>query len=186
MVVISKTELDEKEDFYIQEIREGKVIVYPTDTIYGIGCDATNTESVKKIRELKQRQDMPFTIIPPSADWIKKNCDLNEEAKKIMKNEPGATLIIKLKNKKAISDAVNLGLDTVGIRIPDHWFTKTLQKTDKPIVTTSVNKTGQPYMTSMNDLDDDIWPDYIFYEGEKKGKPSKIFDVTGKKVTKKR
>ena len=186
MVLISKTELDEKQDFYINEIAEGKIIIYPTDTIYGIGCDATNNEAVKKVREIKQRKDMPFTIIPPSLEWIKENCELNSNAKEIIKKYPGATHVMRLKNKKAIAEQVNLGLDTIGIRVPQHWFTKTLQKTNKPIVTTSVNKTGQPYMTSVNDLDEDIWPDYIFYEGEKKGKPSKIFDVTGKKVDVKR
>jgi L-threonylcarbamoyladenylate synthase len=183
MVVISKTELDEKEEFYLDEIKNGKVIIYPTDTIYGIGCDATNNEAVKKVRRIKQRQDLPFSVIAPSKEWIKENCEITEEAKKWIKQLPGPyTLIMKLKNKKCIAEETNKGLDTVGIRIPAHWFTQKLQKTNTPIITTSVNKTGEEYMRSMRDLDYNIRTDYIFYDGEKNGRPSKIIDLTGKKI----
>ncbi len=186
MVMVLRTEVEEKEDFYIHEIMKGKLIIYPTDTIYGIGCDATNEEAVKKIRLIKERNDLPFTVIPPSLEWVKENCEITEEAKELIKKFPGSTLILKLKNKEAVAKQVNLGIDTIGVRIPVHWFTEILQKTNKPIITTSVNKKGEPNMTSMDDLDPDIQVDYVFFEGEKKGSSSKIFDLTGKEVVIKR
>ena len=77
-------------------------------------------------------------------------------------------MLVKLKNKECVASNVS-GLDTLGVRIPDHWF-----KVDIPIVTTSVNKSDKNNMTSLEDLDKDIKVDFIIYEGEKKGKSSKI------------
>ena len=55
-------------------IQAGGIIIYPTDTVYGLGCDATNKNSVKKIKEIKFRdKDKPLSIIAPSIEWIKKN-----------------------------------------------------------------------------------------------------------------
>jgi len=188
MPLISKTELNDKKDIFLNDIREGVLFIYPTDTIYGIGCDATNSASVNKVRKVKERFDMPFSIIAPSKEWIKKNCVVDDGVEEWLKKLPGPyTLILKLKNRNCVSKEVNLGLDTLGVRIPDHWFTKeVVDVVGKPIVTTSVNKHGQEYMTNINDLDSSIRPEYIFYEGVKKGKPSSIVDLTGKKPVVKR
>jgi len=156
------------------------VFIYPTDTIYGLGCDATNSESVKQIRKIKGRAENPFSVVAPSKEWIKENCELNKEAKEWLEKLPGPyTLILKLKNKECIAPEVNSDMDTLGIRIPDHWFTDFLQRTGKPIVTTSVNKQDEQYMTSIDDIDPGIKVKYLFYEGPKPGKPSIIVNLTG-------
>ena len=70
-----------KEDFnfskFKEKVLEGKVFVYPTDTIYGLGCDATNFKAVEKIRKLKEREENPFSVVAPSKEWIKKIVKLN-------------------------------------------------------------------------------------------------------------
>lgn len=182
MVMVTKTEVEERPEFYIGEILKGEIIIYPTDTIYGIGCDATNAESVKKLREIKGRNSNPFSIIAPSIEWIKENCD-TEGAEEWLTKLPGPyTLILKLKNKKCIASETNNNMDTIGIRIPDHWFTEFLQKTKKPIITTSVNKQEEPPMTSIDDIDPAIKVKYLFYEGPKQGKPSTIVNLTGPEI----
>ena len=166
----------------IESILEGSVFIYPTDTIYGIGCNATNSNSVKKIRKIKGRAANPFSVIAPSVDWIKENCIVEKESEEWLKKLPGPyTLIFKLKNKKCVAKEVNPGLETLGVRIPKHWISKITAEADIPIVTTSVNKSGQDYMTSLEDLDDSInkGADFAIYDGEKEGKPSKIVDLTG-------
>jgi L-threonylcarbamoyladenylate synthase len=183
MRVLSKEEfLEEKDAIKTKLIEEHPVFIYPTDTIYGIGCNALDKEAVKKVRRIKKRKDSPFSVIAPSKEWIEQNYILNENAKEWVKKLPGPyTLILKIK-KKCVADNIAPGLDTVGIRIPEHWFSDFVKDADIPIVSTSVNKSSQDFMTSLENLDEDIKSkvDFIFYEGEKKGRPSKIIDLTGK------
>ena len=89
------------------------------------------------------------------------------------------TLILKTK-KECVAKNVAPGLDTLGVRIPDNWFSNFVSEIDIPIVSTSVNKASEDFMTSLEDLDSEIksMVDFIVYEGEKKGKPSRIIDLT--------
>ncbi len=161
-------------------IIDGEVFVYPTDTIYGIGCSALNKECVDKIRKLKKREEDPFSIIAPSKEWIHKHCEVSEEAKKWIDKLPGPyTLVLKLKNKDVVAPNVNPGKDTLGVRIPNHWISKVVAELDVPIITTSANQHGKMFMTSMDNLDPEIKKGihFIVYEGEIKGKPSKIIHL---------
>ncbi|MDP2749860.1 MAG: L-threonylcarbamoyladenylate synthase [Nanoarchaeota archaeon] len=184
--LINKDECWLKPEEINKEIAKGAVFIYPTDTIYGLGCDATNSKAVSKIRELKERPKQAFSIIAPSKDWIVQNCELGKEAKEWLEKLPGPyTLILKLKNKKAISKEVNEGLDTIGVRIPKHWIAGIIRTYGKPIVTTSANKVGKMFMTNLDDLDADIKAkvDFIIYEDEKKGNPSTLVNLSGEEAT---
>ena len=77
---------------------------------------------------------------------------------------------------------MNPGLSTLGIRIPKHWISEIVAEAQVPVVTTSVNKSGEDYMTSLEDLEPSIKKsiDFVLYEGKKEGRPSKIIDLTGK------
>ena len=154
-----------KDDKYLDRIRKGEVFIYPTDTIYGIGCDATNFKAVERIRKIKLRDIKPFSVIVPSKEWILENC----YAKNLDKLPGSYTLILKLKNK-CVSE--NVSKNTLGVRIPDHWISEVVKELGFPIVTTSVNKSGEKPMTSLKDLDLEV--DFVIYEGEKKGKSSEI------------
>jgi tRNA threonylcarbamoyl adenosine modification protein (Sua5/YciO/YrdC/YwlC family) len=176
-MILNKDEFILNKEKYLKLIREGAIFLYPTDTIYGIGCDATNDKSVKKIRDMKERPKNPFSVMAPSKKWILENCKIHD----IQLNKlPGAyTFIVKLK-KDCVSGFVNNDMQTLGIRIPDHWFSEIAKELKLPIVTTSVNKAGKEFMTSLDNLDKDIKNkvDFIIYEGGKKGKPSTIVDFT--------
>ena len=177
MQILNKDEFMLQKEKLINEIIKGKVFIYPTDTIYGIGCNAEINNSVKKIRKLKARPDNPFSVIAPSKEWILDNCLIN---KKELSRLPGPyTLILNLKTI-SVSDNVNSGLKSLGVRIPNNWFTEIIKEANVPFVTTSVNKAGEQYMTSLEDLNQNIKEhvDYIVYEGPKNGKPSKILDFT--------
>jgi len=174
---------------FIEKMRSGAIMIYPTDTIYGIGCNALIGKAVEKIRKIKNRNTMPFSVIAPSRQWIMENCIVTAQAEKWIRKLPGRlTLILKLKNKNAISTAVNNGWDTIGVRIPENWFTKLVEAAGVPFVTTSANISGQDYMTSIDDLDPEIKSrvDYIIYTGEKRGRPSQLVDLTAErpKITK--
>lgn len=161
-------------------ININQIFIYPTDTIYGIGCDATNEKLVNKIRKLKKRDTKPFSVIAPSKKWILDNFEV--DAKLINKYLLGHyTLLLKKKNLnflKTVSDN-----EFVGIRIPDCSFTRELQKTGKPIVTTSVNISSMPFATKISEIDKSILKkvDKIFDVGKLDGRPSTLIK-DGKEV----
>lgn len=180
MRILNFDEFKIERESIIDSIAMGAVFIYPTDTIYGIGCNAENSGSVKKIRLLKARASNPFSVIAPSIQWVHENCIVPKEGEEWLDRLPGPyTLIFKLKNN-CVAKEVNPGLKTLGIRMPRHWFMKAVAEANMPIVTTSVNRSGEDYMTSLEDLDTSIKSgvDFILYEGKKEGNPSKIIDLS--------
>lgn len=184
MQVITKAEVKLRKEEIKERILKGEIFIHPTDTIYGLGCNALSSTAVKKIREIKQRPDTPFSIMAPSEEWIKENCIISKEAETWLKKLPGQlTLILKTKDKP-VAPEVAPGTDTVGVRIPNHWIAGFINWIGIPIITTSANITDKAYMTSIDDLDSAIKRKVSFalYEGEKLGRPSKIIHLEAAKV----
>ena len=180
MRILNFEEFNLEKQSIIDAITGGAVFIHPTDTIYGIGCNAQLLSAVQKVRKLKARASNPFSVIAPSLEWIHENCIVAKEAEEWLEKLPGPyTLILKLK-KNCVARGVNSGLNTLGIRIPNHWIKNVVAEADVPVVTTSVNRSNEDYMTSLEDLDPAIKGgiDFILYEGRKEGKPSKITDLT--------
>ena len=181
MKIYTKEEALQHKDL-IAAIKAGAVFVYPTDTIYGIGCDATNSTAVRRIRTLKQRYDKPFSVIAPSKVWITKNCIVPDSD--VLDKLPGPyTLIVGVKHKEAICAEVNNHMSTLGVRIPAHWIAELVAAVDRPLVTTSVNISEKPYATTLEELKQ--FPvDFIIYEGPKTGRPSTIIDCFSREIKK--
>ncbi len=179
MEVITRIELEYRKQEFVEKIKAGAIFIYPTDTIYGIGCSALRQRSVQKIRELKGRQTAALSIWVPSIDWIKKYCVISSKAEAWLEKLPGPyTLIIPLTENHPL--AKNVTPDkTIGVRLPDHWFQSIVKECGFPIITTSANKTGEQFMTSIENLDHDLEREveFMIYEGEKDARPSKIVNV---------
>jgi len=186
MIVLNLDEYNVHKKTIIDELKKS-VFVYPTDTIYGIGCNATDEKLVAKIRQIK-KTDHPFSIIVPSKEWIYQNCEVTAEAEEWVRKLPGPyTLILKLKNPKALAKNVyhTNSMNTVGVRMPNHWFLAVVYQLKYPIITTSANVSGRDFMTTLDDLDSKIRTnvDYVFYDGEKKGRPSTMINLVGPEVS---
>ena len=185
MRVIDKDELKLNVMEYVSLVEKGVVFIYGTDTIYGLGCNAIDEKAVNKLRDIKGRHNAPYSVIAPSKEWIRLNCEITSEAEKWLEKLPGPyTLILKLKRKNAVAESVTKGLDTIGVRIPDHWVSKFVGALGFPIITTSVNKTDQEFMTSIDDLDHDIRAavHFVVDEGKIEGHPSTIVHLDKKDV----
>ncbi len=171
-MIITKSELMVDKERYAKAIHQGELFLHPTDTINGLGCNATNDKAVLKLRKIKGNHTGPFSVIAPSKQWIRDNCEMSEHAEKWLSRLPGPyTLIMKLKHKGAISKEVNNGGDTLGIRIPDHWISEFVNFTKVPIITTSANLKGQEYVEDLDELHSDIKNNMTFM----------IYDVGGRK-----
>lgn len=183
MQILTKAMLLHQKYEYFQKILDGAIFIYPTDTIYGIGCNAELEEAVAKIREIKEKQQGPFSIIAPSKEWIMENCIVEGKAKDWVEKLPGQyTLVLPLRSASGVAKNVSFS-HTLGVRIPNHWIKDIVAELEVPIVTTSVNKTGMPFLTKLEDLEESIKKEVIFFvdEGEMKGKPSTIIRLENNK-----
>lgn len=127
-------------------IKSGGIILYPTDTIWGIGCDATNTEAIKRIFRLKQRDEAKSMIILLDTENKLESyvSDVNPLAYELIEYAENPLTLV-LPGAKNISPALISNDGSVGIRIPKHDFCRQLmQKMRKPLVSTSANISGKP------------------------------------------
>lgn len=176
MEVVTKGTLELQKALMFKKIREG-IFVYPTDTIYGIGCNAENGVLIDKIRALKGRQDMPFSVIAPSKNWIREHCVVSEREEEWLAKLPGPyTLIFKVKTPEKLPLSLNGGRDTLGVRIPNHWISNVVAELGIPVVTTSANRSGGNVIRTIEDLPSD-WKEEVSVaidEGENKGHASTL------------
>jgi L-threonylcarbamoyladenylate synthase len=167
----------------IESIKAGMLFIYPTDTIYGLGCDATNSNAVKKLRKLKKRYNKPLSTIAPSRQWILDNCNVKKKFLAYISKLPAPfTFIVSMKRKNAVSEEVT-DTNSLGVRMPKHEFTKIIQKAGKPFITTSVNIAGEKHATSIQEIPWRMKRHCIIIDaGRLEGTPSTIFDLTGEKA----
>lgn len=129
-----------------QEIVNGNLVIFPTETVYGIGANALNDKACKNIFKAKGREgDNPLIVHVNNVDMIKQLVEEPNEVEKILINSfcPGPfTLILKAKN--IIPKSVTAGLDTVGIRMPSNKIAnKLIEYADVPIAAPSANVSGE-------------------------------------------
>ena len=165
-------------------IKEGGIILYPTDTVWGIGCDATNAEAVAKIYKLKQRAETQSMIVLMNGEKMIYNVfkDIPEVAWQIidLSEDPITLVLDKPRNVAANLIAPD---QTLGIRVVKEPFCfKLMEKMKKPLVSTSANISGEPTPKSFKEISPEIIKgvDYVVNLHREKiaGKPSTIIKLT--------
>lgn len=167
----------------VEALKEGGVIVYPTDTIYGLGCDIFNKKAIEKIYRLKKRdRKKPLSILCYDFNQISAYAVIPDTAFRLMKKVlPGPyTFILKAKSKTP-SNFISKK-KTVGIRIPNNQICLDLaRKLDNPIITTSLNISGEEVLTNPAQLTKEQANqiDIIIDAGDLPQEASTIIDLTG-------
>jgi L-threonylcarbamoyladenylate synthase len=167
-------------------IQKGSVVAFPTETVYGLGADATSSIACKKIYSLKQRPPSnPLIVHVASIEDAYEIGDFSDLAIKLAtKFWPGPlTLVVKLKKTSGISSIVTAGLDTIALRIPNNKVALELIKTaNVPIAAPSANISNYVSATSLdhvlNDFSDTKLSILIEENPEMKGLESTIVDTT--------
>lgn len=162
-------------------LRAGGVILYPTDTVWGVGCDATNAEAVARIYRLKRSENKKSMLVlcatpDMTVRYVNKAPGIAFEVQE-MATEP-LTLVLP----GAAGVAPNLIPDegTLGVRIPDHAFCQALlRRLGRPVVSTSANLSGEPAPRRLEEVAREIVEgvDHVVdprFEGRPTGKPSSI------------
>ncbi len=166
----------------IRKIVDGSIFVYPTDTVYGIGCNALIPEAVERVKRIKERiNDKPFSVIAPSFQWILDHFKTSNDF--IKKYLPGRyTLILEKRNEHFLRQACKE--KTLGIRIPKNYFSSLIKKAGVPFITTSANISGGPPASSIKEIDQKIIAEVDFVIDGRKllGVPSALIFADGRKV----
>ncbi|HUH51813.1 MAG TPA: L-threonylcarbamoyladenylate synthase [Flavobacterium sp.] len=165
-------------------IQNGGIILYPTDTVWGIGCDATNSEAIKKIYNLKKRVESKSMIILISGDKMLYQVfnEIPETAFQIwdLSDKPTTLILDKPRN---IAKEIIAEDDSVGVRIVKEPFCFNLmERMKKPLVSTSANISGAATPSSFSEIDPEIIKgvDYVvnLHQNIKMAKPSTIIKLT--------
>jgi len=142
----------------LEILRKGGVIVYPTDTIWGIGCDATNPEAVKRVYEIKKREDnKAMLVLMPSFSMLENYVtDVPETAYDLVElSEKPITIIYE--NAHDLAPNILGENNSIGIRIPNNQFLeRLLSQFRKPLVSTSANISGQPSPAHFGEVSEEI------------------------------
>ena len=163
----------------VETMRKGGVILYPTDTVWGIGCDATNAEAVKRVYEIKQRDDSKALICLVDSDarmqrYYRNVPDVAWQLVDSLKEGDGKPTTLILDGAINLADNLIAEDGSVGIRITNEPFSKELCfRFQKAIVSTSANISGEPAAQNYCDIDPRIIEavDYVCWSRRQEHKP---------------
>ena len=137
---IPKKELEEVKTI----LEKDGVIIFPTDTVYGIGCNCYSEKAIRKIFEIKKRDyQKPINVLTDSVDKMLKIAKVSQKEKSLVERYMPGALTIILDKKEGLPGVLTSNLDTVGVRIPDDEIALTILKQfPYPLATTSANESG--------------------------------------------
>jgi L-threonylcarbamoyladenylate synthase len=169
------------------EIIHGRVIVYPTDTIYGIGADACNPDAVERVFRAKKRDSgKPILALVNSLEMAARLADnISDKARALMEQLWPGPLTLVFKASPYLPRRLTGGTATIGIRYPEHRFClEVLRVCNRPITSTSANVSGEEGLVSIREIaetfESDV--DLIVDAGDlRSALPSTVLDVTGPK-----
>jgi L-threonylcarbamoyladenylate synthase len=169
----------------IAALSNGEVIVYPTDTLYGLGADIFNEPAVKKIFDIKNRPlDDPLSVAVSNYEDLEKIAFLDDKTRSLIDAFLPGSLTLILKKKKVVSDIVTGGLDKVAIRIPDNKIALKLLSEFGPLTATSANVHGKETPSVISDINMQFKDKVAVYldDGRIAGKPSTIIEIVGEEL----
>ena len=145
-------------DRYIQLLKEGEIVAFPTETVYGLGADAWNPSAVQKVFKKKERPaDNPLIVhidtIPAVEQFAR---EVSDDARTLMHHFWPGPLTLIFKKKAEVLDLVTAGLDTVAIRWPKHPLSQELIAQAGPLVAPSANSSGRPSPTRAEHVREDF------------------------------
>lgn len=166
-------------------VRNGGIVVYPTETVYGIGANIFSGRALERVFAIKKRiADKPISIAVSNFKMMDDLVHISQRQRTfIEKFLPGPVTVI-LKKKKTVPDILAAGRDSIGIRYPDYELAlELIELAGVPITSTSANFSGEAPPKRADEIK--ISADYILDGGECAGEPSTVVDLVRKKVVRK-
>ncbi len=169
-------------------LRAGGIVLYPTDTIYGLGVDALNEEAIERLRQLKGRErKKPVSILVADVASLTEHTELHDEARALAQRHMPGALTLVVHAKPHIPESLTLN-NTIGIRVPDDAFALALARVfGQPCTATSANLAGHRTLTTPMDIVVALGPstrlvDLVIDDGPREADaPSTVVLYTGEK-----
>ncbi|MFQ3284982.1 MAG: L-threonylcarbamoyladenylate synthase [Natronomonas sp.] len=164
----------------VAALRRGDLVVYPTETVYGLGADALDPEAVERVFEAKGRSrrnpvSMAVPELAAAADYTR----MAERERRFCERFLPAPVTVLVERTDRIPDILVDGGDRVGIRIPDHDLARTLARRTGPITATSANRSGESSARRVDEVDATIRNQATVLDGgETPGTESTVVDVS--------
>ncbi|WP_336035923.1 L-threonylcarbamoyladenylate synthase [Halobacterium yunchengense] len=165
---VSDADLDAAAD----AVRRGGLVVYPTETVYGLGADALDEDAVESVFAAKGRsREKPLSFAFPDAESAREYVDVGEAERAFMDAFLPGPVTVVCRKRDAVPDVLTAGSDRVGVRVPDHEVALALLERVAPVTATSANISGRPSPTDPGDVDDALLDrvDVVLDAGETPG-----------------
>ena len=169
----------------IYSLKNGDIIVYPTDTLYGLGADIYNDNAVRKVFKIKKRPfNDPLSVAVSDFNELEKIANADERTQQLADQFLPGKLTLILEKKNSVSDVVTGGLKTIAIRIPDNKIALELLSEFGPITATSANIHGLETPYIINEINMQLKENIAVYldDGRLECQPTTIVDLTNNQV----
>lgn len=167
---------------YIQAIKNGDIVAFPTETVYGLGADAWNPKAITKVFETKGRpSDNPLIVhVSDSSQILDFVSSISEAAQLLIEEFWPGPLTLVFNKKSAVLDVVTAGLDTVAIRMPANEIALELISQTGPLVAPSANRSGAPSPTKSSHVKSDFGSSILVIDGGRTqvGLESTVLDIS--------
>jgi L-threonylcarbamoyladenylate synthase len=164
----------------------GGVIVYPTETVYGLGANALDEQAILRVFQIKKRPlSMPIFLAVSSFEMLEKVAEISAEEMALLQEILPGPVSVLVKRRSIVPDILTAGLLQVGIRYPDHETALRIIDQAGPITSTSANRTGSPSPSSASEVSAEIAGrvDMVVDGGKSKySQPSTLLDLSSKKI----
>ncbi|WP_132059264.1 L-threonylcarbamoyladenylate synthase [Halorussus amylolyticus] len=138
-------------------VRDGDLVVYPTETVYGLGADALSEPAIERAFAAKRRdRDKPISLAVPNVDAALDYVRATDREVRFMREFLPGPVTVVCEKRPVVPDALTGGRERVGVRVPDHEVALALLREVAPITATSANVSGRPSATRTDDLDPEI------------------------------
>jgi Sua5/YciO/YrdC/YwlC family protein len=165
----------------VAAVQDGGLVVYPTETVYGLGADALDPAAVERVFDVKNRpRGNPVSMATPDVEAACAHTQPTDRERAFMREFLPGPVTVVLERGPAVPDRLTAGRDQVGVRVPDHDVARELAR-DGPVTATSANVSGQPSARRVVALDTPVREAaaVVLDGGETPGGGSTVVDVAG-------
>ncbi|ERH08803.1 MAG: translation factor SUA5 [halophilic archaeon J07HX64] len=161
-------------------VRDGDLVVYPTETVYGLGADALDPEAVERVFDTKGRdRGNPVSMAVPDIETAAEYTEVGERERAFMQRFLPGPVTVVVERGDRVPDVLTAGRDRVGVRVPDHEVALSLLERVAPVTATSANESGRPSVRQAGSLHEQVQraAAVVVDDGETAGGGSTVVDV---------